>query len=302
MEEIAMRAWMFFVAVAALFVVAYAVAAQQPAAVPRTPAKTDPDRLNQLMHGWELKSRDTRDFWCKFDRITTDATFGQRTIEHGIASGVRPYIGRLDLFDDTPDANGRYRNFTQVFIFNGKSLFQYEFKTKQAIEHVLPDVDARGRAMPGPLAFIFGMSAAEARERFDLTLVREFSRDVNGQSIDYALLHAEPKTDTDMRDFKLAKIVIERKTFLPRQIVIEEPEGNTQDWRFVEIKTNVNPPISPNDKDLQPFDAKSMPKDWKQIKNNWGGAEAAQPKAKSTLTPPAGKGKSEATRPVAPKR
>ena len=289
-----MRAWMFFLGVALLFVLAFAVSAQQSPAPPRTTAKADSDRLTEFLNGWERKSRESVDFRCKFDRITKDATFGGQTVEHGVASGVKPYTGRLDMFDDAG-------NFTQVFIFNGKSLYQYEFKTKQVIENVLPAPEAGGKSMPGPLAFVFGMTAAEARARFDMTIEREFSRELKGETVEYAQIHAVPKTESDRADFKVVTIVVERKTFLPRQIVIEEPEGNTQDWRFTAIESNVKPPITAGNPDFQPL---KPPSDWKKKINRWGDPAGAneQPKSKSTLTMPPGKTKNEATKPVPPKR
>ncbi len=283
-----MRAGMFFLGVAVLFVCAFAASPLQPPAAPARPAaKSEPGRINDILAGWEKKSGDARDFKCKFDRISTDAVFGAQAVEHGVASGVKPYTGRLDLLDDN-------NNFTQIFIFSGTKLHQYEFKTKQEIVHLLPAPKPGSSTIPGPMAFIFGMTAAEARSRFDLKLAREFNR--NG--VDYAEIHAEPKTNEDIQEFKMAKIVIEKKTFLPRQILIEEPNGSTQDWRFTGIESNVNPPITAANKDFQPLEP---PKDWKKTEKRWGDVNAAAQPGKTKGTP-AAKSKNEAARPGTPKR
>lgn len=282
-----MRAWML-----GLAILASAAAAQKPATKPRTAqntqaTKVDPQRLNDLLSGWERKSKGVRDVECEFQRITRDRLFKTEEVEYGKASAIKPYQGRLDLFDQKGEYN-------QIYIYTGKKIHQYDFPNKQETIHILPDSEpGAGQSLPGPLGFVYGMPAAEAKARFDLKLIREFSK----EDSEYAEIHATPRTQVDQQEFKLAQLVIDKKTFLPKELRIIEPNGNEQHWIFDRLEANLNPPVKSTD--LQPF--KTRPKDWKQITNNYGeqpkGADT--PKAKA---PPTSKTQPEAGRPNPPKR
>jgi TIGR03009 family protein len=242
------------------------------------PKGSDGD-MEKILRGWESKSRVVRDVECEFRRITKDAIFKTEEIEYGKASGIKPYQGRLDL----KDAN---KKWTQIFIYTGKRLHQYDFKTKQEIIHVLPEPEPNsGQSMPGPLGFVYGMSAAEAKARFDMKLIRRFQHD----GVEYAEIHATPRTSADQQDFKYAQLVIDLRTYLPRELNLVEPNGNEQRWIFDRLETNVNPPVSA--KDLAPFDRKEHKEleSWKQVINNFPEQPKAgdAPRAKSPSTKPA---------------
>jgi TIGR03009 family protein len=254
----------------------------------------DPKRLNELLSGWEQKSKAMRDLECEFQRITRDRLFKTELVEYGKASAIKPYRGRLDLMDEKG-------NPTQIFIYTGKKIHQYDFEKKQETVHVLPDAEA-GQSMPGPLGFVYGMSAAEARARFDLTLVREFSQG----GAEYAEIRATPRTQIDQQEYKLAQILVDKKTFLPKELRIIETNGNEQHWLFDRLDTNLKPPV--NSANLEPFDRDKFKelKKWKQVVNNIGDAAPASetPKTKGSPTSkaPTTKTPSEAGRPAAPKR
>lgn len=220
-----------------------------------TPAKASDADMDRLLKNWESKSRGVRDVECEFRRISKDAIFKTEEVEYGKASGIKPYQGRLDL----ADADG---NFTQIFIYTGKRLHQYDFKTKQEFVHILPEPDpAAGQSMPGPLGFVYGMSATEAKARFEMKLIKQFSKD----GIDYAEVLATPRTQADQQDFKYAQILINQKTFLPKELKLVEPNGNEQRWIFDRLETNLNPPVST--KELEPFSTDKL-KNWKRVVNN----------------------------------
>ncbi len=229
---------------------------------PKNTPRPDPHRLDELLKGFEQMSRSTRDFHCEFQRTTKDAVFQKEHVESGKAWGIKPYIGRLDLFD------GQARS--QVFVYTGQALYQYDFKNKQQIVHLLPEHDAGNQAVPGPLSFVYGMTAAEAKRRFDMTLVQEFMR----KNTKYAEIHVLPLTEFDQREFKLAKLVIDATTFLPKEILVVEPNGNQQHWDLALIKTNLTPPLRAE----QFGPLKNLPKDWRTVTNRFG-EPADAPKA-----------------------
>lgn len=291
-----MRAWML-----GLAILVFAAAAQQPATKPRTaqntPApKVDPQRLNDLLSGWEQKSKGMRDLECEFRRITRDRLFKDERVESGTAWAIKPYRGRLDLMD----ANG---DRTQILIFTGKKIHQYDFEKKQETIHILPDTEPGAvQSMPGALGFVYGMSAAEAKARFDLKLIREFSKG-NGE---YAEIHATPRTQLDQQEFKLAQLVIDKKTLLPKELRIIETNGDEQHWIFDRLETNLKPPVNPAQ--LEPFDRNKVKelKNWKQVVNNFGeqapAAETPKTKGAPTSKTPTSKTQPEAGRSATPKR
>jgi TIGR03009 family protein len=260
----------------------------QPKNSTNTPSDAD---MEKLLRNWEAKSRAVRDVECEFQRITKDAIFKTEEIERGKASGIKPYQGRLDLMD----GNG---NWTQIFIYTGKRLHQYDFKAKQESIYVLPEPDpTAGQSMPGPLGFIYGMTATEAKARFDMKLVRQFSK--NGA--EYAEIHATPRTQAEQQDFKTARILIDLRTYLPKELNFVEPNGNEQHWIFDRLETNLNPPVS--SKDLQPFSADKYKvlESWKHVTTNLTEPPKSkeEPRSKSSPQP---KAPPETSRPPATKR
>jgi TIGR03009 family protein len=247
---------------------------KEAAPVDKNAAAKSSETMEKILRGWESKSRTVKDVECEFRRISKDAIFKTEEIEYGKASGIKPYQGRLDL----RDSNGA---FTQIFIYTGKRLYQYDFKAKQEIIHNLPEPDPANQSMPGPLGFVYGMSATEAKTRFDMKLVKQFTVD----NADYAEIHATPRTQADQQDFSFARIVIDLKTYLPKELKLVEPNGNEQHWLFDRLETNLKPPVS--SKDLEPFDRNKIKalESWKQVINNFGDQPAANdaaPKSKST--------------------
>ena len=67
------------------------------------------------------------------------------------------------------------------------------------------------------LGLMFGMKAAAAKERFGLTLAKEDEH--------YVYVDVTPKKAEDRVEFQRARLVLDRKTFLPRQVWLEQPNG-----------------------------------------------------------------------------
>jgi hypothetical protein len=141
------------------------------------------------------------------------------------------------------------------------------------------------------------MTAAEAKARFDLKFIRQFSK----AGAEYAEIHATPRDQADQQDFKFAQIVIDLRTYLPKELNFVEPNGNEQRWIFDRLETNLTPPVS--SKDLQPFDRNEHPelKNWKQVINNFSDAPKTNesPRGKSATQ---SKTSPDANRSTAPKR
>lgn len=239
-------------------------------AAPGTSQSAGQQRLDQLLRQWEQRTRNIRDLYCEFKVETLDAVFREKRTETGRAWALRPYYGRLDLKDD----QGNER----IFIATDKAIHQYEFKTKQEIVHLLPPAtqQEREKMLPGGLSFIFGMSAAEAKRRFKLELYKEDQQ--------YAWVLAIPRYKIDQQDFVKADLVFDKKTYLPIQLKIVEPNGNQQRWIFTRIHANVNPPLTKEK--LAPLKV-PVERGWKTIVNRWDQQQQA------AREQPAGRGNSQ---------
>src|SRR5262249_12448352 len=98
--------------------------------------------------------------------------------------------------------------------------------------------------------FLFGMKAEEAKRRYDMKLVRE---DQN-----HIYVEIFPRFAQDKAEFKRARIVLSRDTFLPRQLWFEQPTGTDVTWDIPAIKANVQ--VNRAD-----FDAPKVPPGWKPV-------------------------------------
>jgi TIGR03009 family protein len=231
---------------------ARATPSQRPAAPAATAtAAADDPRLDTLLRGWEAKSRTIQDMYTSFQLISRDNVFHEDRTEYGRAWCMRPYLGRLDFTDEKG-------NFTRVFVSTGKAIHQYDFKSRQEIVHLLPETQAaEGKNMPGPLSFIFGMSAGDTKARFNLRLEK--------QDDAHAWVEVTPRAAEDQQEFKVVKLVFDRKTYLPKQMLIVEPSGSQQMWMFTETQVNINPPLSADQVAPPP-----TPKGWTSTTNQWG--------------------------------
>jgi hypothetical protein len=75
------------------------------------------------------------------------------------------------------------------------------------------------------------MKAEEAKQRYDLKLVKEDQW--------WTYIEVIPKRPEDKVDFQRARLVFSTSTFLPRQVWLEQPNGNEVTWDLPKIAPNV---------------------------------------------------------------
>ena len=211
---------------------------------PPTPDYTS--RLDVLLRGWENETSGMRDIYCKFQLENLEEVFDKRTIEYGEAWGVKPHYGRLDLHDSQGNR--------QVFIATGKEVYHYDFQNKQIIIHKFPE-GSEGQMMLPAMTFVFGMSAEQAKRKYQLQLY--------GEDKTHFYLRATPRMRAEKQDFKFAKLVFNKTTHFPEQMLIVLPGSKQQRWIFTRVQKNVNL----TRESLRPQPA---PRGWKQIINRMG--------------------------------
>ena len=135
----------------------------------------------------------------------------------------------------------------EKYICTGTYLYEYAPASKVIRVHDLPQSKSGQISDDNFLAFLFGMKAVEAKQRYQLTLTPPSDQY-------YHYLHIQPKMAQDKADFTVARLVLLRENFLPRQVWFHQPNGNEVTWDF-QARANVD--IAP-----AAFEKPNLPRDW----------------------------------------
>lgn len=195
--------------------------AQQPA--PRGP---DPNQqLDQLLQHWEQAMGSVQTIAAQCTRTSVDKVFQQNEVYEGTARYMKPNLAMLDL---------RQKDNPQVFekfICTGTYLYEFSPQRKELRIHELPPPKSGQVADDNFLSFLFGMKAEEAHRRYDLRLVQ----------VDqwYVYIEIYPRFPADKADFTRARLVLNKQSFLPRQLWFEQPNKNEVRWDIPKIDSGV---------------------------------------------------------------
>jgi TIGR03009 family protein len=100
------------------------------------------------------------------------------------------------------------------------------------------------------LSFLLGMKAEEAQRRYDLKLAKEDQF--------YIYVDIAPKDPRDKAEFQRARIVLNKDSFLPRQLWFENPNNSEVTWDIPRVQIGL--PIK-----REVFDAPKAPAGWKLV-------------------------------------
>jgi TIGR03009 family protein len=196
--------------------------------------------LDQALKAWESSSARIKNFSCTFERRDFDPVFSpdKPRIDKGQIKFEAPDKGMfmIEAADQgkTPAAGQRR---AERWICDGKSIFQFDYVTKQLIDHQLPP-QLQGQAIAnGPLPFLFGSSAEHLKQRYFLKVVTP--SDVQGKQV---WLTGFPRFQADAANFSQADIVLSARDMQPiglRQFPPGKPGGVTRtEYVFDNVVTN----------------------------------------------------------------
>jgi TIGR03009 family protein len=236
------------VTLAAALLTPAALLAQQGGAA-LDPAK---NKLDDVLLHWERAMKGVTSLTAQLNRTTVQKTFQATDVFEGIAKYRSPNLALLYM---------RKRNRPEVYekyICTGDYLYQYVPLEKVIRVSELPKPKEGQVADDNLLAFLFGKKAAEAKNRYEITLLTPGPNDkVLQESMKYYhFIMIKPKTAADRADFARARLVLSNTTYLPRQLWFEQPDGNEVTWDFLklDVKTEVK---------LTEFAAPATPAGWK---------------------------------------
>lgn len=229
--------------------------AQQPpgSQPPAPPAALDPqgNRVDELLVRWEQEMRKIQSLSAQCTRIEENKTFKYTDVFNGLARYLKANdagrVSNLAMLEmrkkDKPDV-------WEKFVCNGTMLYQYVPSQKEIRVHQLPPPKPGQVSDDNFLSFLFGMKAEEAKRRYDLKLVK--------QDQYYFYIEIFPRFDQDKADFQKARLVLNKDSFLPRQLWFEQPNGDTVTWDVPKLEVNVA-------LNRQEFDRPQVPQGWKQV-------------------------------------
>ncbi|HVL15997.1 MAG TPA: TIGR03009 domain-containing protein [Gemmata sp.] len=207
-----------------------------PVAPPGAPGAAPGNRLDAHLDGWEKKMGDLTNFRFVLSLKRTNPTFPNAPKSYsGVVLCMKPNYAVLRLNYDADKTGNEY----EAFICDGKKVYEYNGLARTITHWPLPDPKASpaGATDNLMLDFLSGMKARDAKDRFDITLYKE---DEKGH---YIYLDVKPKLAKDKAEFQQLRMALygpnTKYTYLPAQVFLVKPGGDTEQWSFKEPQTNI---------------------------------------------------------------
>lgn len=236
--------------VSALLLTCASASAQTPPAQPATsPAD---QQLDRYLQRWEQEMTKIQQLVAQLNRIEKDTTFNTTQKFTGYAQYMKSGTGPTAINLATLEMRSDPKNeLIEKFVCTGTFLYQFSPARKEIHAFDLPRPKPGQVAEDNFLTLLFGVKANEARRRYDLKLASEDQY--------YIYVTINPRNPQDKADFQRARIVLNKDTFLPRQLWFEQSNGSEVTWDIPQIRTA---DLRLNRSD---FDAPTPPPGWKMI-------------------------------------
>jgi TIGR03009 family protein len=131
--------------------------------------------------------------------------------------------------------NGKVYQFknslSQIWIADGRNIKQIDEKRKTIELFPIPPGKRGKNIMDGPLPFLFGMPPEKAKKRFRFKLLSESKTKV--------WLQIWPNFQQDRKNWKEAKVILLKPSYLPEAVQMIDPTGTTEIvYRFHSLSVN----------------------------------------------------------------
>jgi RNA polymerase sigma factor (sigma-70 family) len=200
-----------------------------PRPEPPPPPDPNPTRLDEILRRWHQAVADVETAVIHLTVTHEDGIFTPTPVSAVLIKYQKPDRILFEMQQkDKPE------ELTRLLWTDSKLyLFVPGNKTVQAMEWP-SRVKVSGFGIHDPSwVFMRGVKPEEARKRFDVKLAKEDQW--------YAYVEFVPLPERDgSQFFRRARVVLNKETFLPRQLWYEEPNGNTATWDVTKIETNVS--------------------------------------------------------------
>jgi TIGR03009 family protein len=252
----------------------------------------DPAMMEWLLGQWEKQSARLKSLDVTILRIDDTPDWGDLEYYEGRALFKAPNLAFIDFNKIKQDAskkpardpanNKKWQSTPyERIVCTGTEVWQYRSDVQQIFIFPLEKNEQQKAIEEGPLPFLFNMRAADAKKRYQMTLM---SKDEKSYGISI-----KPKLQVDKESFSRAFVNLDRDYLLPIRIVMISPDGKSKkDFRLG--------PMFPNKRiNEKNFEGKALGPPWKVIRNPAG---EDRPRAGMTRTRRDGPTDPAATRPA----
>lgn len=191
-----------------------AAGASAPSPSSVSPAAAAPE-LRSVLERMQRRYDQAKDLRARFSQNYTRAVVGRATLSTGTLTFKKP--GRMRWDYEKPEP--------RMFLSTGQVLWLYEPEEKQAFKQ-----DLKSSQLPAALAFLMGKG--KIADEFDVTFAKDAKQ---GRPGDYrlALTPKQPQSS-----YKSILFVVDPVTFLVRETVLVDPQGNTNHFIFDDMQVN----------------------------------------------------------------
>src|SRR5262245_8533026 len=226
-----------------------------PAAAPDAASAA---RLDGYLQRWEQEMRKVQTLAAALSRTDTDKTFNTKTTLVGTAQYMKSGTGptALNLAALELKQSGKTEPADKL-ICTGTYLYKFEVASKEMRAYEMPKPKPGQVADDSFLGFLFGMKAEAAKRRYVLNFA-SLKTAPNGEDTHYVYVDVLPRFPEDKAEFARARLVLNKDSYLPRQLWFEHANGSDTLWDVPKIQAGVT-------LDRRIFDAPKVPPDWKFV-------------------------------------
>lgn len=218
--------------------------------------KLDP-KLEKILKEWETETAKIKKLQGDFDKFSYDNTFSVENRAQGSFKYEAPDKGVYEVHgakisqgmqSRRNDAKGRpfqlKTDQTEQWFCTGDEIFQINDGERTYRKTAIPEQSRGQNIIDGPLPFLFGMKAVQAKRRYKLTLRKETDTEI--------WIHVVPKLQHDQANYSEATVILDRTTYLPKGVrLLDPPQTKETVHVFKNMKTRIlhwplDDPFKPN--------------------------------------------------------
>ena len=218
--------------------------------LPPTPPAQAPSQLDNYLLRWEQEMQKVQTLQAQLARIEKDTAFNKTQRYVGFAQYMKDVSGQnvLNLATLEMRPETKPNEIAEKFICTGTHLYQFNPAQQEVKQFEMPKPKPGQVAQDNVMAFMFGMRAADAKQRYDMKLAKEDQY--------YIYIDIQPRFPADKADFQFARIVLNKDSFLPRQLWFQQTGSAEVTWDIPVVRAGVQ--VKRGD-----FDAPKVALPWK---------------------------------------